>query len=270
MSADFFKLYKTFWTGTIREERATVRLLFLAMISLCDENGIVRATPQFIANFSNLTSQATSEALNILMKPDLESTSPDEDGRRIVLDSPNVYRVVNYRRYYDKSRESDRRDYQREYKRRQRENGKSDSKTTVSTDVNNVHPERKGKRKERNLATDSEGFWAQFRKNYPRRKGDLGISRAKAAFEKLCKSEDPQLIVEGAARYREYCESEGKVGTSFVKQMSTFLNSRAWEEYLDGAGESPESAVGGSPAESVGKQAVATLLRMTGGGSHGT
>lgn len=73
--------------------------------------------------------------------------------------------------------------------------------------------------------------WREFCQIYPSRVGGLEKPKAEEKFKALLKSgEDPGDILLGVENYRKHCDREGKTGTSYVKQMTTFLNGRCWLE----------------------------------------
>lgn len=119
MSADFIKLYPGFFLGTISRETCETRLCFVAMLLLADENGVVRITKDALGRYVGIDESVACTAVDRLLLPDPDSTSPDEDGRRIVPwgDGQNTYRVVNYRHYFEKSRNEERKEYKREWDR---------------------------------------------------------------------------------------------------------------------------------------------------------
>ena len=79
--------------------------------------------------------------------------------------------------------------------------------------------------------TDFEPFWDRFFAIYPKRSGDVGKAKGKDKFLHACKSgEDPEAIIDGAKRYRQWCKDTLKIGTEFVKQIPTWLNGRCWQE----------------------------------------
>lgn len=77
--------------------------------------------------------------------------------------------------------------------------------------------------------------WSRFLAAYPKRAGGNRTGTAKERFANLVKSgTDPESIIAGAERYRDYCKAAGKVGTEMVQQMATFLGqARGWEEEFE-------------------------------------
>lgn len=131
MANDFFKLYATIFTGTLNAEPLPTRWLFVAMLSLADSTGLLQATPRYLSSYANITPEEVAEGLDILQRPDPDSSTPDMDGKRIVMESPNVWRIVNFRKYYEMKRGEERKEYMRTYQRNRR------AKQHESTDVNN-------------------------------------------------------------------------------------------------------------------------------------
>ena len=67
-------------------------------------------------------------------------------------------------------------------------------------------------------------WFQQFRDLYPERAGDQGWQRAlKAANARMAEGHTPDEFIEGAMRYRAFCEQTGKLGTEYVKQAASFL-----------------------------------------------
>lgn len=74
----------------------------------------------------------------------------------------------------------------------------------------------------------------RFKKGYPKREGDQSWKVAQDKFRlAVKKGVDPETIIKAADRYREAMRREGNTGerAKFVKQASTWMNQRMWEEY---------------------------------------
>lgn len=79
-----------------------------------------------------------------------------------------------------------------------------------------------------------EEHWQEFVSTYPKRLGDLGKAKGREKFLRLLRERvEPDKIIAGAERYRQLLVATGKLGTEYVKQIPTFLNSKAWEEEFD-------------------------------------
>ena len=154
MSADFVKVYSSFWTGSLRDQPPYARLLFLSLLDLCDETGEVRATPAYIAAHAALSEADVKDGLDRLAQPDPESHNPDEEGRRILRTGTQAWRIVNYRKYYEMHRAEERREYLKEAKRKER----SAKCQHVSTNVNTSTMKEKEKEKEKEKKPPKEAI----------------------------------------------------------------------------------------------------------------
>jgi hypothetical protein len=94
-----------------------------------------------------------------------------------------------------------------------------DTDTDTDTDISPLTPLKPKKAK-----PAIPDWFAQFRDLYPERAGDQGWQRAlKAANARMAEGHTPDEFIEGAMRYRAFCEATGKLGTEYVKQAASFL-----------------------------------------------
>jgi hypothetical protein len=100
MSGGFVKLYGSLLLGSsLMEEAVETRWLFICLAVAADEHGFVRCqTVGNAARLANLTHDQAAKALEALSSPDPDSTTPDEDGRRIVA-AVGGWRIVNHTKY---------------------------------------------------------------------------------------------------------------------------------------------------------------------------
>lgn len=82
------------------------RWLWITMLIIADQNrtGVVDMPVERLAARAGLTIQQTSDALALLGAPDPQSSTADEDGRRLVPireDSSRGWRLVNWEKYRD-------------------------------------------------------------------------------------------------------------------------------------------------------------------------
>jgi hypothetical protein len=74
-----------------------------------------------------------------------------------------------------------------------------------------------------------EGF-DEFWKAYPVRLGDRGKKLASKAYKAATKRSSKQTILQGAIAYADFCNSEKRTGTPYVKLASSWLNQDGWSE----------------------------------------
>jgi len=99
MPQHYVKLWNNLLRSSILEENVNVRWLWIALLLETDVDGNVYGTPEALARLANLSLKDTTDALAILMAPDENSTTSEENGRRLLNPAPNHWFVVNYSHY---------------------------------------------------------------------------------------------------------------------------------------------------------------------------
>lgn len=131
------KLFESMFDGTLTSRGPWQALVtFQQMIILADPKGYVDMTPETIARRTTIPIEIIVKGIAALEKPDPDSRTPDEDGRRIVRLSDTRawgWRIVNHGRYRQIRSQEERRKYMREYQRKRRSAG------DVNQNVNNVN-----------------------------------------------------------------------------------------------------------------------------------
>lgn len=114
----FAKLFRQFLNSTVNELDLHVRWTFVGLLLLCDDVGTVDMTILSIARAINLPEAQVAEGIEELMRPDPLSRTPDEEGRRIVpIREGYGWQIVNFAKYRELRRETDRREYMAGYMR---------------------------------------------------------------------------------------------------------------------------------------------------------
>ena len=96
----FVKIYGTqLLDSTLWMEDWQARLVFVSMLALADQKGFVNIpSVRVLASRLNLPQVEVERGLEVLLAPDKESRSPEEEGRR-VLALETGWHVVNYEKY---------------------------------------------------------------------------------------------------------------------------------------------------------------------------
>jgi len=95
----YVKVFSRILESSLWDEPTPTRCAWFALMLLADQDGIVYGTPSALARAANLTLDEMQAALDLFQKPDPNSTSPDDDGRRIALVAPNHWLLTNYKKY---------------------------------------------------------------------------------------------------------------------------------------------------------------------------
>jgi hypothetical protein len=118
----FGKVFKSLFESTVNDTPLFVRWTWVALLTLPgDDSGVIDMTPEAIARYANLPPRQVRSAIEILTRPDPQSRSADEEGRRLVpIRESYGWRIVNFKHYRDLQRAEDRREYQRQLMRDRR------------------------------------------------------------------------------------------------------------------------------------------------------
>lgn len=120
----YVKLFQKILDSTINETAVTTRWTWITCLVLADTDGYFTATPRAIAAHANLPLDDVLAALETLQAPDPNSTTPDDEGRRLKKVGPNSWLVTNKRRYREIASREDQRAYDRHYSEERRKSAK--------------------------------------------------------------------------------------------------------------------------------------------------
>lgn len=134
----YAKLFSRITESSLMEERINVRYTFVMMLAIADPEGYVIGTDVAIARRLNMPLGEFKECLSVLMSPDPDSNSQEEDGRRITVStSERGYHVVNFVTYRELKDPQGRREYMREYMKKYRQrNSETIDVEELTSDVN--------------------------------------------------------------------------------------------------------------------------------------
>jgi hypothetical protein len=242
------KIFDSLFGSSIMEEAMHTRLLWLSMIVLADEDGVLDMTAPALARRTNIPIDLVEDGLARLAAPDPTSRTDAEDGRRIVpLDGqPFGWQLVNYAHYRALHSNAERRDYWREYRRQRRAEGKDGSAVHCErseqecTEVNVHNPsasaspsveEKNTTTRTRARAAGFDEFWAAYPK------------KASKAYAKKCweKAKDRPPLAEILAAIERLKGSRQwtKDGGDFIQNPATWINRGGWDDQ-------PTPAAGGA------------------------
>ena len=137
----FAKLFSRITESSLMEEPISVRYTFVLMLAIADPEGYVIGTDVAIARRLNMKLNEFKAAIEILMQPDPNSNSKEQDGRRIVVSNgERGYHVVNFVNYRDTKDPQQRREYMRSYMKARRSAAQKTRENIGETEnVNNVN-----------------------------------------------------------------------------------------------------------------------------------
>lgn len=125
MSNGFVKVYSSILDSSIWTEELHVRVVWLALLALSDQRGMVEASVTGLTRRANVTREQCEDALLRLTSADPDSKTPDNEGRRIAA-VRGGWHILNYKAYRERGTSAPR-------VRAHRARTKGDSVTDVTT-----------------------------------------------------------------------------------------------------------------------------------------
>lgn len=129
----YVKIYSGITESSVCDLDVPTRWLWVVMLTKADRYGNVYGTPTALARIANLTLEQTLAGLDHLTSPDHASTSKEEEGRRVIECSQNLWHIVNYLKYRDLRDPEHQREQVKERVRRYRDKQKDVTPVTHVT-----------------------------------------------------------------------------------------------------------------------------------------
>lgn len=231
----YAKVFAQIYDGTLCTRGPWEALVaFQQLLVLADMDGNVDMTAAAISRRTTIPLEIIERGIAELIKPDPDSRTPTEEGRRIVPLAEGRtwgWRVVNYKHYRELKREEDRREYHRQYWHKRKAAHSTDS--TDSTEPQHAQPnqpKQKQKQKQKTIATSAsagasgfDAFWVA----YPRKTAKM---QAVKAWQKT--APDGALLARILLAVSQQARSEQwtKDGGQFIPHPASWLNARRWED----------------------------------------
>lgn len=121
----FAKVFEAILDSSINDEDVAVRWLWITLLVKSNKYGQVQSTLTALARAANISREDTDRGMKILMSPDQNSTSEEEEGRRVINLGPNLWQLVNFAKYRNLRDEEAEREKVRERVRKHRERKKA-------------------------------------------------------------------------------------------------------------------------------------------------
>lgn len=139
----YTKLFASILDSTVWLTDPNVRLVWITMLAMADQDGRVEASVPGLAIRARVSRAECEDAISVLSSPDPDSRSPEAEGRRIVK-IDGGWELVNHAKYRQRMDAEERRERDAERKRRKRASMSADASANVracppvSSDVPNV------------------------------------------------------------------------------------------------------------------------------------
>lgn len=120
----YTKLFSSIVTSTVWQEPNHIRIAWVTLMALSDQDGIVEGSIPGLASIAHITISEFEEALKVFKSPDPYSRTKEHDGRRI-LEIDGGFQLINHRKFREKMNFEDRREYKRRKAQEYRQKNKS-------------------------------------------------------------------------------------------------------------------------------------------------
>ena len=203
----FGKIFESMFTGSMMGAGSVCISLWAYVIAHAKPpKGTLEINPKLVSVQIGCTAEEISEALEFLQKPDPDSRTKAEGGRRLIAEGGFQYWMVNFGKYRRIRDEETRREQNRtsQASKRQRDSQQCQP-GSAQADASAYCP-------------DFSEFWEAY--GYRRNKQQAAVAWAKI---------DPNLyptIIKAAQR----CKAEMDASGSIRAHASTWLNQRRWED----------------------------------------
>jgi hypothetical protein len=229
----YAKIFSQIYDGTLCTNGPWQALVtFQQLLVLADQDGNVDMTAGAIARRTTIPLEIITLGIAELMKPDPESRTPTEEGKRIVplmAERAWGWRIVNYKHYRALKREEDRRDYHREYWRNNRSSTQRDSTQTQHTQPSQPIAEAEAEAKTKAIPGEpprppkhpstgvSSGPLRKKREGTPAPSAEVWVSYAKAYADRYGASP-----VRNASVNAQLAQFVGRIGADEAPQVAAF------------------------------------------------
>ena len=112
----FTKLVPEILQSSIWNESSDVRIVWITLLAAKNEEGYVRGDCKTIARLANVPIAAVEQAMAAFQEPDLNSHTPDNEGRRI-CPAPGGWIVLNHALYRGRDERAAHAEYVREWRK---------------------------------------------------------------------------------------------------------------------------------------------------------
>lgn len=133
----YSKLHSSIVNSSLWTEPDPVRIIFITLLAMCDQDGVVFGTIGGLSRLANIDPDDIETSWATLMSPDTDSSdairAPENEGRRIERVSGG-FRLLNFAYYRGLRNDDDRRDQNREAQARFRSKQSKPASSKVSRD----------------------------------------------------------------------------------------------------------------------------------------
>lgn len=128
----YVKIFQDILDSSVWDEPVATRIVWLTMLIMADESGVVRASVSGIRRRAGVSKEDVKEAMKTLQDPDVDSKDQSYGGRRIER-VDGGWLVLNYLKYREIRTRKQIRDAERQARKRQRDRDMSQQSQDITT-----------------------------------------------------------------------------------------------------------------------------------------
>lgn len=257
--SSYFKLFGSMLDSTIWRESYPTKILWVTMLAMADQDGVVEAALPGLVDRAKITREECERGLEVLMAPDPDSRSSNDDGRRVVK-VDGGWLIVNYEKYRDRMSREDRnlRNAERQARFRDRQKSvKSGSVTdsnardvtvtevTTSSQIRSdqAHTRTYGGGASENVGEDfgpqswdlAKDVWT----NAGPWPGGENMGAARKKFEAKINASNWPAFIQGLDWAVTTSINRGKEGRQYLGVLCTFIDEKKWMDQIDPNAKAP-------------------------------
>lgn len=224
MNSGYTKLFSSIITSSIWCEDDQTRLVWITLLALADQDGVVDASVVGLAKVAGVSVEATEEALCKFSEPDRYSRSKESEGRRIE-EIDGGWRLINHAKYRANRDPEDRKDYMRDYMRQRRSvNSVNSRKQSVNSVNSGKPPLAQAEAEAEASSTNVEEYISAIYAEYPKK---VSKPQALRAIRKALKSTDPEFLLN---KTKAYADARDCADPQFTPNPATWFNGERYND----------------------------------------
>ena len=243
----YAKIFENIMTSSLAEDFQT-RHIFMDLLVIADPEGLVDMTPEAISRITNVPLTLLKESLCKLCKPDPQSRSKREDGRRLVPLDENRgwgWQIVNFKAYREIRNEDERRAYMRTYMRARRAQeaaGKQGVSNVSQCSKKKQYADAEAETVKNTRDIQGKELVNLYGEKVKQPSTDTSRPQARKNAAKLLKTVSFEDLKQAVLNYAEACEVLDKEN-DFRKNAGNFFGRESvYEDFLPSVYQKPQAA----------------------------